>query len=50
MVPGNGKVEISFTPADGGEPMKFVVHEFTKGGGVSMGMFNTDEVRPVITG
>jgi len=42
VVPGNGKVEMSFTPADGGEPIKYVVHEFTKGGGVSMGMFNTD--------
>ncbi|KAF6021001.1 IDH1 [Bugula neritina] len=43
VVPGNGKVEIKFTPADGGEPVNYVVHEFTKGGGVSMGMFNTDE-------
>jgi len=42
VVPGNGKVEMSFTPADGGEPIKYVVHEFTTGGGVSMGMFNTD--------
>ena len=44
VIPGNGKVEISFTPADGGEPVKYVVHEFTKGGGVTMGMFNTDAV------
>lgn len=43
VVPGNGKVEMTFTPADGGEPVKYVVHEFTKGGGVSMGMFNTDD-------
>lgn len=44
MVPGNGKVEISFTPAAGGEPIKYVVHEFNNGGGVTMGMFNTDAV------
>ena len=33
-----------FTPSDGGEPIKYVVHNFTAGGGVAMGMFNTDEV------
>lgn len=44
VVPGNGKVEMIYTPEDGGPPTKYVVHEFSKGGGVSMGMFNTDEV------
>ncbi|XP_067937629.1 isocitrate dehydrogenase [NADP] cytoplasmic-like [Watersipora subatra] len=43
VVPGNGKVELSFTPSDGGEAIKYVVHEFNNGGGVTMGMFNTDE-------
>lgn len=42
VVPGKGKLEIKFTPADGGEVMDFTVHEFSDGGGVAMGMFNTD--------
>ena len=44
VVPGKGKVEMIYTPADSGEPVKYVVHEFSDGGGVAMGMFNTDEV------
>ena len=33
-----------YTPADGSEPVKFLVNKFSNGGGVAMGMFNTDEV------
>ena len=44
VVPGAGKVEMVFTPSDGSKPIKHVVHDFTDGGGVAMGMFNTDEV------
>ena len=44
VVPGPGEVEMVYTPADGGEPIRYLVHNFTNGGGVSMGMFNTDEV------
>ncbi|XP_015749652.1 PREDICTED: isocitrate dehydrogenase [NADP] cytoplasmic-like [Acropora digitifera] len=44
VVPGPGKVEIVYTPADGSEPVKYLVHNFSNEGGVSMGMFNTDEV------
>ena len=44
IVPGAGKVEMVFTPSDGSKPIKHVVHDFTDGGGVAMGMFNTDEV------
>lgn len=43
VVPGAGKVEMLFTPSDGSKPIKHVVHDFTDGGGVAMGMFNTDE-------
>lgn len=43
VVPGAGKVEMVFTPSDGSKPIKHVVHDFTDGGGVAMGMFNTDE-------
>jgi len=45
VVPGAGKVEMVFTPSDGSKPIKHVVHDFTDGGGVAMGMFNTDEVK-----
>lgn len=42
VVPGKGKLEIKFTPSEGGEEIHHVIHEFTDGGGVAMGMFNTD--------
>ncbi|KWX02533.1 isocitrate dehydrogenase [Carbonactinospora thermoautotrophica] len=42
VVPGPGKVTITYTPADGGEPMEFEVAEF-KGGGVALGMYNFDD-------
>ncbi|MEE6490311.1 hypothetical protein FKM82_015838 [Ascaphus truei] len=43
VVPGPGKVEISYTPKDGGEPIKYVVHNFEDCGGVALGMYNTDD-------
>ncbi|XP_073502429.1 isocitrate dehydrogenase [NADP] cytoplasmic [Phyllobates terribilis] len=43
VVPGPGKVEISFTPKDVGEPIKYVVHNFEDCGGVALGMYNTDQ-------
>ncbi|XP_072274754.1 isocitrate dehydrogenase [NADP] cytoplasmic [Pyxicephalus adspersus] len=43
VVPGPGKVEISYTPKDGGEPIKYVIHEFKDCGGVTLGMYNTDD-------
>ena len=39
-VPGPGTLTISYTPADGGEPMEFQVAEFPEGGGVAIGMYN----------
>jgi isocitrate dehydrogenase len=42
VVPGPGKVTITYTPDDGGEPMEFDVAQFT-GGGVAMGMYNFDD-------
>ncbi|XP_780121.2 isocitrate dehydrogenase [NADP] cytoplasmic isoform X1 [Strongylocentrotus purpuratus] len=42
VVPGKGKMEMKFTPADGSEPQTFTIHDFKDGGGVAMGMFNTD--------
>jgi isocitrate dehydrogenase len=41
-VPGKGKLTMTFEPADGGEPMRFEVFQFT-GSGVAMGMYNLDD-------
>jgi isocitrate dehydrogenase len=41
-VPGAGRAELVFTPADGGEKTSFVIHEF-KGPGVVMGIHNTEK-------
>jgi isocitrate dehydrogenase len=42
VVPGAGKLTLTFTPADGGAPVSRQVFEF-KGGGVALGMYNLDE-------
>ena len=34
---------MKFTPADGSAPIEHVIYDFN-GGGVAMGMYNTDEV------
>jgi isocitrate dehydrogenase len=43
VVPGDGKLEISWTPKNGGEPIKHTVFEFEGTGGVSLAMYNTDK-------
>ena len=42
VVPGPGKVTVTYTPDDGGEPMEFDVAQFN-GGGVALGMYNFDD-------
>ncbi|MFC0006995.1 NADP-dependent isocitrate dehydrogenase [Micromonospora siamensis] len=42
VVPGPGKVTITYTPTDGGAPMEMEVANFP-GGGIAMGMYNYDE-------
>ena len=42
VVPGPGKVTVTYTPSDGGEPMEFEIADFP-GGGVAMGMYNYDD-------
>jgi isocitrate dehydrogenase len=42
VVPGRGKLTLTFTPADGGAPISRDVFDFT-GGGVALGMYNLDE-------
>ena len=41
-VPGPGTLTMSFTPADGSEPMEFQVFDFPESG-VAMGMYNLDD-------
>ncbi|MEV4638165.1 NADP-dependent isocitrate dehydrogenase [Actinoplanes sp. NPDC049548] len=42
VAPGAGKLTLTFTPADGSQPMEFLVSDFPAGG-VAMGMYNYDE-------
>jgi len=42
VVPGPGRVTITYTPADGGEPLEFEVASFPAGG-VAVGMYNYDD-------
>ncbi len=45
-VPGEGTVTMTFTPADGGEPVEMKVADFGADGGVVMGMYNyNDSIR-----
>jgi len=48
VVPGPGKLEVKFTPEDGGAPMEYTVFQFEGTGGVSLSMYNTDEVNYTI--
>lgn len=43
VVPGDGQLEIVYTPKNCGEPMKFNVFEFEGTGGVALAMYNTDK-------
>ncbi|CAL1710296.1 unnamed protein product [Somion occarium] len=42
IAPGPGKLQLVYTPANGGEPTVLNVYDF-KGKGVAMAMYNTDE-------
>jgi len=42
VIDKKGKFEITFTPEDGSEPKKYEVFNYP-GGGVGLGMYNTDE-------
>ncbi|GAA0980314.1 MULTISPECIES: NADP-dependent isocitrate dehydrogenase [Nocardiopsidaceae] len=39
-VPGPGTVTMTYTPADGSQPVEFDIANFPEGGGVAMGMYN----------
>jgi isocitrate dehydrogenase len=42
VVPGAGKLTLTFTPADGSEPIELDVYDF-QDGGIAMAMYNLDE-------
>jgi isocitrate dehydrogenase len=42
VVPGPGTVTMTYTPADGAEPVEYHVADFS-GGGIAMGMYNYDD-------
>jgi isocitrate dehydrogenase len=42
VIPGRGKLQLTFTPEDGSAKMEFDVFDFP-GGGVAMSMYNLDE-------
>ena len=42
VIKGKGKLTMTFTPEDGGEPQSWEVYNF-KGDGVALSMYNTDE-------
>jgi isocitrate dehydrogenase len=42
LVPGEGRLTLTFTPADGGEPTELEVFDFP-GSGVAMAMYNLDD-------
>jgi isocitrate dehydrogenase len=42
VVPGEGKLTLTFTPKDGSEPIELEVYDFP-GGGVALAMYNLDD-------
>jgi isocitrate dehydrogenase len=42
LIPGAGKLMLSFTPTDGSEAIELDVFDFPDGGGVAMAMYNLD--------
>jgi isocitrate dehydrogenase len=43
LIPGGGKLMLTFTPDDGSEPIELEVFDFPAGGGVAMAMYNLDD-------
>src|SRR5919106_1450588 len=42
LIPGDGKLMLTFTPNDGSDPVELEVFDFPEGGGVAMAMYNLD--------
>jgi len=43
LIPDAGKAELVYTPADGGEAQRLLIHDFVDGGGVIQGIHNTEK-------
>lgn len=43
IAPGPGKLEMTYTPKDGGKPTTLNIYDF-EGPGIALAMYNTDEV------
>ena len=43
VVPGNGKLTITYEPEDGSEKQEYTVFNYQGSGGVAMAMYNTDK-------
>jgi isocitrate dehydrogenase len=43
LIPGAGKLMLTFTPTDGADPIELDVFDFPEGGGVAMAMYNLDD-------
>jgi len=42
LIPGEGKLMLTFTPTGDGDPIELEVFDFPEGGGVAMAMYNLD--------
>lgn len=47
VIPGEGKLELRYTPKSGNS-INLEVFDFKNGGGVGLAMYNTDEVSEII--
>jgi isocitrate dehydrogenase len=43
LIPGDGKLTLSFQPNDGSKPLELEVFDFPTGGGIAMAMYNLDD-------
>ena len=43
VVPGEGKLTLTYTPKNGADPIELEVYDFPEGGGVAMAMYNLDD-------
>jgi isocitrate dehydrogenase len=43
LIPGEGKLTLSFKPSDGSDPIELDVFDFPEGGGIAMSMYNLDD-------
>ena len=49
FVPGLGKLEVKWTPSNGGEALDFTFFDFENSGGVAMAVYSTDKVNLILS-